>query len=400
MPVNLGALPANAGFKKQTQYLQQGIPYVPGATTQPYYLPTDLPLESIFFRIHGTPAVTTVTTAATLNAPWATDAFGNRCVPALANALGTVTMTGKPQDGSDGINVNNIPAALLALDSYLMTGTVPSSDVDFSVSSPATACSSTVTLHFADLRLSDDTYFLTALEAMRYGDDKALSVALKMGELNDATLNPDYSVSVGGTYVGLTAGTLKIDIGYTQLVPTNFTWPEYAVDDNGNAVSGMPTFDRDFEYDANLGITQAQSNNLNLSRRRLQANTLFIETQVASSGVEQGVNGLGISPNTYLEQKLGGNSLDKLDPFQMIEFAQNNQMFGHSGIPTGVYSYDDWNDSLANAVSLITAKGSHTWNTNAGPNSLSLNERILHITYNPSARAQFVAWNGGKGERI
>lgn len=376
--LNAAVLPQNPGFKRQLKWLVQGIPVVEGGTTQAQNLPTDLPLSALVFRIYGAP-VGEGGTAATLNAPFGVDASSNPIIPAIANLLGLVTVIGKPQDGSDGLNVNNIPGGQIALDSFLMNGKVVSTNIDFNVDTPTDPVDFTTFLHFEDVRLPMNS-FLTALEAMRYGDDKDLQVKVKFGSLNDATLDPDLSVSVGGTYeTPLGVGTLVLDIGYIQLVPTNFTWPAW------NGPNPLPTMDRDFEYLNSLDITQSQGQNFTLSRRRIQSNTIFQLTEVLESGVEQGYNNLGVAPQPFLQQKLGGQILDQPDPYQMQGFAEIDTLYGNLGIPAGIYFWNDWADSLSNLVSLLTAKGTHAWDTDPGPNADEQNLRCLHITYNPSA---------------
>lgn len=391
-------------FKRKITSLVQGQAWTAGGTLPTIQLPTDAPITKLIVRIYGTPAATT-SSAGTANTPWVSGS--TPIVPAMAGALGKYTINGSTQDGSLGIQMQNIPFQQASLDSYLMTGCLaynPANDVD--AAALASAIDITVPIHFMDERLPDSQNYLTALEAMRYGNTKNLNLVIVAGYLTSgqAGVTPGFNDNIaiaGGTYTGVGPGTLVVDVDVEQLIPQNFEWP---VPDNWTkpdpkGPQPLPTFDRNFEYQPYPSWPISDSNGVDLNQRRVQLQTIFQSTAVSSSGTgdEVGQNNLGISPTPKLIQKLGANPIIQPRPTALQADANLKTAYGPGAIwPDGLYYYDDSNGNLNNAPSLYKVAGVLSWDLNEGtlPSGQSQqNGRILHITYTPS-RAAFQASNG------
>lgn len=375
-------------FTRKLTTVQQGMAYTQGGTSPQTILPTDAPISAIKIRLYGTPGGTT-SSAGTLNNP-----FGP-WVAAGAQALGFFTINGSPLDGSDGIKCQNIPAWLFMLDEYLMLGTGTSTNVDISTTI-ATFFDVTVTIHIMDESLSDSQMFLTALEAMRYGNTKNLNLQIQYGYLQNTTPTFDTTAIAGGTYSGITDGTLAVDIVVEQIIPTNFTWPTPSAGNTwakpGAADGILPMLDLDMEYQPYPAFPISSSNGIDLNRRRLQFDTYMMNTAYPSSGdlAEVGINNFGTGSVPQIIKKLGGNQLLNPTPNLLQADAAGKRLFGNTAWLDGLYFYSDDNMNINNAPSYQYEQGALSWDLNEGtlPSGYgSQNGRILHKTYNPSLAA-------------
>ena len=362
-------------YTKQVKSVVQNVAFVEGTTLQPISIPTDLPISRILVTLQGTP-VGVSSTPGTLQAP-----FG---IPALAQALGLFTIASSPRDGSDGISVKQLPATMCFFDGWMMSQQKPSF-TDLTAATPATFCKVTVPINFMDTRLPKAQQHLTALEAMRYGGQNTLNLSIFTGNLYAAVAVPDRTAIVAGTHsTPIAPGTLTVSVSVEQLVPIGFVWPAF---DGPNA---LPFLDRDFEYTPSSGLNNSQSNNIQLNRRGIQANTFFLVAgQATTTLLETGINNLGSTPVPQLVEKLGAQDKNRIDPLTMQSLSLEHFLAGATW-PDGVYGMDDFGSNLNTSYSLTNVQGVHQWDTNLGVNGAYAQQilRMLHITYNASARAK------------
>lgn len=366
-------------YAVQTKNVVQNISYVQGQTLPPISIPTDLPIKRILITLSGTPTGSVGGGAAgALN-----NAF---TIPALAAALGTFTIASSPRDGSDGIQIKQLPATMAWFDSWMMKAQQPQF-TDISAATPATACNVTVPIEFQDTRLPIEQQHLTALEAMRYGGQNTLNLSIFTGFLQAAVTIPDQVAIGGGTYSGAAVGvgTLVISVNVEQLVPIGFQWPAF------NGKGAFPFLDRDFEYVPMAGLSNSQSNGIQLNRRNIQANTWWLNSsRVVTTFVESGVNNLGSTPTPQLVEKLGATDKNRVDPGSLR--AQTLQHFlSGTTLPAGIYGVDDWQSNLDLMYSLANVQGVHQWDLNLGTTPGGATDqvvRVFHVTYNPSAAAK------------
>lgn len=376
-------------FTRKLTTLVQGMGWAPGATLNQVQIPTDAPVTKLLVRLYGTPAGTT-SAAGTANSPFAP------WVPAAALALGMFTINGSPQDGSDGIQLKNIPAWLFCMRSYLMNGTLSGANTDITPSAIATYLDITVPIQFMDESLPDSQAFLTCLEAMRYGNTKNLNLQILCGQLQQTDPTFDTTAVAGGTYTGVGAGSLSVDVIVEQLIPTNFEWPTpsqgYTWSKPGPSDSLLPMLDLDLEYQPYPDLVISKSNGMDLNRRRLQFYTLFMNTAYPSSGAqaEVGINNFGTGSVPQIVKRLGGNIIQNPTPNLLQSDAVLKRLYGNTAWLNGLYLWSDDDSNINNAPSYQLENGVLSWDLNEGtlPSGYGQqNGRILHTTYNPSNAA-------------
>ena len=358
-------------YKRQIKQVVQNVAWAPGATLQPIPLPTDLPISKILVTLAGAPSITASVTG-TLQAP---------IVPAVCQLLGLLSIQAGARDGSDGIQVKNLPATMAFLDSWLMNEQKPL----FTEITPATgnnAVQVTVPIHFLDEHLPVDQQLFTALEAPRYGGANSLSLSIFTGQLQAAAGVPDQTAIVGGTYSVATAGTLVISVSVEQIVPIGWVWPDWS------GPLALPMMDRDFEVLVQSGLNNSQSNNIQLNRRGIQSKTIFFQAgQAVTTLAETGYNNLGVTPIPQLVERIGAQDQNRLDGPSLQSNALQKFFSGSAAVwPAGLYIVNDWADNLDFSYSLRTVQGVHSWDLNMGANGGYTQQinRLVHITYNPS----------------
>lgn len=368
-------------FTKQMLNVVQNVAWLPGTTLQPISIPTDLPISRIDITLTGSPTGSVGGgSAGALQNIFTT--------PAIAQALGLISLSGKSRDNQPGVQIKQVPAWSLWWDAWLLLQSKPDF-TDISATTPAAALAVTVPIMFMDPRLPVPQQWSTALEATRFGGQNNLNLMIQTGQLQQATATPDQCVIAGGVYSGapLGAGTLVVTVTIEQLVPMgNMVWPSW--NDPNNA---LPFLDVEWEYSAQLGLPVANANGVQLNSRGVQAYTHWFNSgAVVTTLAESGVNNLGIAQSQFIIEKIGTLQKNRIDGPTLR--SRDTQNFLQTGsFPTGAYSIDDWKDDLGKAYSLALWQGNHQYDTNMGaiPGGFATqNLRLLHKTYNPSLRAK------------
>jgi hypothetical protein len=236
-----------------------------------------------------------------------------------------------------------------------------------------------------DERLPIEQQVFTCLEAQRYGGANTLNLSIFTGQLiNTGQAVPDQTAIVGGDNV-ITPGTLALTVTVEQIVPIGWNWPDFT------GVNAMPMLDRDWEYLNQSGLNNSQSNNIQLNRRQIQANTYFFQAGQDASLIETAVNNLSVSPIPQMVEKIGAQDQNRLDGATLQNEALQHFLAGATSWPAGIYAVDDWKSNAQFGYSLRNVQGVHSWDLNMGPTpggAVQQISRMLHITYNASHSAR------------
>lgn len=358
-------------YKTRTKVVAQNIPWVAGSNLRDIALPTDYPIARVIIKLAGTPAGTTVGAGTPQNTFW----------PALANALGQITVEGTPLDGSEGIQIRNVAAGALWHRSWMLWKVQPAV-MDLNPAALATECSISVPLDFLDPRLPLASQLVSALEAPRYGGGQQSSLNLKILTGNLTAGNgskTDLVGLVGGNYTTPGPGTLTVTVSVIQLVPISGAFPRW------DSASPLPFMDLALEYIPNPAIAQNSTNGFVLQKRGIQAETFFFDCDRDANQIEVAVNNLGVSPQNQLVENLGTNPINTFDPGQMRDDDLGQYLPAAAAFPTGCYFTNDWHNDLTRAYYLYRQSATHSWDLNMGPSSLTDSLlRVHHVTYNMS----------------
>ena len=336
------------------------------STLNPINIPTDNPVAEINLNLNGTITCTNANT---------NDVESN-LVPAMMQLLGLISIIGSPLDGSRGVRVNNVPASMLwLLDRFLAKAVPNDSGPNAALTAQVYAINSDLTLRFYDPLWPQDQWANGFFRGSRY-------------------TNPQLQINTGvlaGANGGVNDQTAFVgDPTYTYALQ---------VAASVNQVLGLKMGPKDkcldlaIEYLPQLGITSdlTRANSITMSDRMLQG-YLFLLNSAVASGLETGVNNLGVNGGGFIETRFGNTPQNFYYPNQIRAIDKKTFLTGAEVLPDGVYIQDDLGHDLRGwrNKTLQNTAGIYYLDTNLGalPATYdSQNVRVLHQSWNLS-RAQ------------